>query len=199
MPFDVSSSAGQDTGGGLLPKNQLAFATITKVEVKTGKDSGKRYAALEMVINPGQPFERCHLWHNLMDPSDAQHNDTTKQIAMANLAKILETGRGAGPDKPDAYKLNSLEELQGMTVAIKIGVEKGRDGYEDKNKVDFLTMNPSSSTKKHFDMLQSNVFNTQASVPAAPVAASGGFGSQPTDPTPADNKPPVDESDPSGW
>lgn len=209
MSFDVSSGAGHDTGGGLLPKNQLAFATITKAEVKTGQSSGKRYVALEMVINPGQPFERCHLWHNLMDPTDSQHNDTTKQIAMANLAKILEVGRGAGPNNADGYKLNSLEELAGLTVAVKVGIEAGRDGYEDKNKVDFLTMNPQSSTKKHFDMLKSGVFNTTADGgPARTTGAStGGFGNskpEPQDEIPfegsgGETKAAAGGSGPGGW
>lgn len=157
--LNAADFAGVDTGGDLIPKGQLAFATITKVEPRVSQ-SGRRYAALTLVINPGQPFERRNLWHNFMDPTDAEHKAVTKQIAMSDLAKVLEVGKGANPEtNPDGYKIDNLTDLMGLTVAIRVGIEKGTGGYDDKNRVEFISPNPKGSTAKHFKNLKDGVFN----------------------------------------
>lgn len=185
--FNAQEGAGKDTGSGLIPKNQLALCTIVKAEPRIGNDSGLRYVALELVINPGQPYERCHIWHNLMDPTDSNHKENTRTIATASIARILEVGRKANPQSnPTGYQINDWSDLIGLACAIKIGVEKGTGTYEDKNKVqEFLTPNPESSASKAFQMLMKGQFNTSPGASTAPTQASMSFGGAPAAPAPA--------------
>lgn len=202
MPIDAYGGAGQDTGGDLIPRNQLAFVTITRANLRTSK-SGNRYIDMEMVINPDQPYERRRLWHNLMDFTDSGHSETARTMAIAALSRILEVGRGARPDNPESYRINDWSDLVGMTAAVKIGIEKGGENYNDKNSVEFITGNPDSSTAKHFKALTSGQFNT--SKPSGGAPAQGSFGDAVTAPaappptTPAPQQQAASGGDPSGW
>jgi hypothetical protein len=58
----------------------------------------------------------------------------------ATLRAILESARGIDPRDPspaaDAKRVvNDWAELQGLQFLAKIGIEKGKDGYDDKNKI----------------------------------------------------------------
>jgi hypothetical protein len=61
-------------------------------------------------------------------------------ISAGVLRSILEAARGFAPtdETPQAVaarKINSLLELNGLEFEIEVGVEKGKDGYPDKNKI----------------------------------------------------------------
>lgn len=169
--INASQGAGVDTGGGdLIPKGQLAYCTIAKAEPKVSK-SGRRYVSLDLVINPDQPFERRHIWHNMMDFTDSGHSEAAATMGLSQLSRILEVGKSAHPSKPESYQIKNWHDLVGMLVAVKIGIEKGRDGYDDKNNVEFLTPNPDSSTHKTLKLLAAG----QHSPKASPAAQASGF------------------------
>jgi hypothetical protein len=73
--------------------------------------------------------------------------------------------------------MQAFSDLNGLRVAIKIGVEKGTGGHADKNKVaEYLTPNPASqSGHKHYQRLVAGQFAPDGAKPATP-AAQGGFG-----------------------
>src|SRR3546814_11162285 len=72
----------------------------------------------------------------------------------AAIGRILEAGRNAGPHNPQGYVIGSYEQLNGLRVAVKLKVEKGTEGYDDKNRVaEYLTPNPASPGNKGWVLL----------------------------------------------
>jgi len=189
--MDFSAGAGQSTGGGgVIPNGQLAWAILTVRGVKASK-SGGAYIDVELTIDDNQPYARRKIWEMIGDPMNMGNSEAYRQMGMVAISRILEAGRGAGPNNQAAYKLGDYSELSGLRVPIKVKVEKGTGGYDDKNKVaEWLTPNPNSDTgHKDFLLLQSGVHNkAEAAKPAAvqngfgnaaqPAAQNGGFGSQ---------------------
>ena len=79
--------------------------------------------------------------------------ETYTQMGGAAIRHILEVGKDAGPDNAVGYQIGSFFEIDQMRVAIEITVEKGKGGYEDKNRVRYLSQNPSSDTFKSYQRL----------------------------------------------
>lgn len=171
--MDFSGAAGKSTGNGEnIPNGQLAWAFITVRGVKPS-NSGGQYIDVELTLDDGQPYARRKVWEMIGDPNHPGNSDKYREMGQVAICRILEAGRGAGPHNMAAYQLQSYEQLSGLRVPIKIKIEKGKDGYDDKNKVaEWLTPNPQSSGHKDFQKLTSGVFNTSAQ-------AGGGFGGQP--------------------
>src|SRR3546814_11148866 len=86
--------------------------------------------------------------------------------------------------------IGSYEQLNGLRVAVKLKVEKGTEGYDDKNRVaEYLTPNPASPGNKGWVLLSAGQYNTNpnatqgaggASGVGAPAAQPGPFGRQPS-------------------
>jgi hypothetical protein len=172
--IDFSAGAGKDGPQNLIPNGQLAFAIMTVRGVKASK-SGGQYLDIELTIDDGQPYARKKLWDMIGDPQHPGNSPEYREMGMRSIARILEAGRNAGPSNPAAYSIGGYTDLSGLRVAIKIGVEKGRDGYEDKNRItEYLTPNPQSSAHKDFQRLLAGEYNK-----AAPAAATTGFGAAP--------------------
>jgi hypothetical protein len=63
-----------------------------------------------------------------------------KEIGLRTMRLIIESARGINPDdnSPEAQQarqLNSIEQLNGMELCIKVGIEEGTNGYADRNKL----------------------------------------------------------------
>lgn len=196
MAYDFSGGAGAGSPMDLIPNGQLAWVIITYREQKVGQGKGTVYHDLELTLDAEQPFRGRKLWHNLMDPAAEGNSDTVKQMGMADITRILEAGRWATNPNFDqgvfagqgGYSINAFPEIDGLRVAVKIKVEKGTEGYADKNVVaEFLSPNPASSGHKGWKDLIAGKYNATAS--AAPAQGTfGGFGAgaaAPATPAPA--------------
>ena len=193
--FAPETQYSQPTGT-LIPANTLAFARLTIRGLKTSNNTGGRYADLELIIDSG-PFESRRVWPLIMDPSDAKNSEGARNMGMGAIQHICEAAGLFDPTNPQTYTRFSngsfedvLKAIDGKRVAIKVGIEKGKDGHQDKNRVlAWLTPNPASADNKGWKELNG----------AAPAggAVSGGFGgfgqSQPSQPAGQ----PVDTFDPS--
>lgn len=173
MVMDFSGTAGASSDFDLLPKGQLAFAVLTVRGVKASA-SGGQYIDCELTIDQGQPYAGRKLWDMIGDPFHAGNSEKYRNMGMLAITRILETGRNAGPHNPAGYQLNDFSELSGLRVAIKIGVEEGTGGHEDKNRVaEWLTPNPASqSGYKGFEKL----LKGDVSPNGGTSAGAGGFG-----------------------
>lgn len=219
--MNFSQGAGQSTGNDLIPNGQLAWAILTVRAIKASQ-SGGQYLDIELTLEEGQPFGRRKIWDMIGDPMFAGNSEAYRQMGQVAIARILECGRGAGPNNPGGYVIQSYDQLNGLRVAIKIGVKKGTGGYDDKNNVaEYLTPNPASqSGHKGFVKLQAGEHHisggkpqpavsgfqpasagfTQAQPqPAAPAAPS--WGSQPAGPAAGFGGAPAAPTNPapSGW
>lgn len=179
MSFDFSAGAGAQSAFDLIPNGQLAWAIIEYRGLKSSQ-SGGQYLDLILTLDDNQPFARRKVFERIGDPAFAGNSDAYKQMAFAAIARVLEAGAGAGPNKPDAYKIPTRLDgapdysvLNGMRVGVKIKVEKGTGGYDDKNTVaEYLTPNPTSCGNKGWVKLLAGQYG--ATAPAQ--TAAGGFG-----------------------
>lgn len=173
--MDFSGSAGAASSFDTIPLGQLAWCNLSVRGVKAS-GSGGEYIDCELVVDQGQPYAGRKFWEMIGNPHHQGNSEKYRQMGMIAVTRILEAGRNAGPHNPAGYKINSFQELDGLRVPVKIGIEEGTGGHEDKNRVaEWLTPNPASkSGHKWFKMLVEGIFNATAQ-PGGGQAA-GGFG-----------------------
>ena len=119
------------------------------------------------------------------DPFDQRNSEKWREMGQSALARIAESAGvfQAGNDESyaqfnsDENVLRMAEALQGSTVRIKVGVEKGTDGHGDKNSVaDWGSPNPDSNghrTWLAFDAAPAAPKSAFAPKTAAPAKAAG--------------------------
>lgn len=206
MSMDFSHGAGVSTQADLIPRGQLAWAILTIKGIKNNANTGSRSIEFEATLDEGQPFARRKVFGFIGDPNHDGNSENYRQMGLVAITRILECGRGAGPQNPAGYQINGFEQLGGLKVGIKIGVEEGKDGYNDKNVVaEWLTPNPASqSGHKLYQKLVAGEVAGQAPKPSQPsngfggatataAPATSGFGATPA-PSPA-----TAAAQPGGW
>lgn len=198
--MDFSGHAGQ--GGqsfDLIPAKTLAFAVL-KFGGYGSNRSNQRYMSWELTVTDeigAHPFSGRKIWvGHMVDPSAHAADEKAQksvEIAGGQITRILETRfwfsagrqfdeqamRSAGgyaiPD--DAQGRPRIDLLDNSLVAIRVGIEPGRDGYSDKNKVqEWLTPHPSSATHKDFQRLLAGEFGIPAGAGPAQGSLFGGSG-----------------------
>lgn len=106
--------------------------------------TGLHQLVMECTITEGE-FAKRKIFNRLTtgaQPGTQLTEGQEKGIAIgkAQIRAILEAARGFAPtdESPEAVaarKMQSIHELDGLEVWVEIGIEKGKDGYEDKNKI----------------------------------------------------------------
>jgi hypothetical protein len=185
--------------GELVPAGTLAWAVFALQEKRYGRESGAGYYAIELTIEGG-PFNRRKVFTMISDPLDANASEEGRTRAFGTMKRALESSGllnpQTAPQFANVHPDTVIQWLAGKKVAVKVGIEKGKDGYADKNKVaDWLSPNPESGGYKLFAQL----INPPPAAPAqgsfgaaapggftAPAAAPGGFGA-PASASPAPN------------
>jgi hypothetical protein len=180
--MNFSGAAGAASDFDLLPKGLLVYANLTVRGLKASA-SGGRYIDVELTVDQGQPYAGRKLWDMIGDPFHQGNSEKYRQMGMVAVSRILEAGRGAGPNNPAAYQLEDFSQLSGLRVPIKVGIEEGNDGHDDKNRVaEWLTPNPASQSGfKGFQKLASGDHGLSQNGPAA----ASGFGGATGHATPA--------------
>lgn len=201
---EFNQASGVSSPVDIIPNGVMAWAIVTFRGLKPSS-SGGQYLDLELTIDDPHPFSRRKLWEMVGDPDHAGNSDGYKQMGRMALTRILECIGVLRPGDPQSYAsfgnpttLQVGQLIDGKRVAIKIKIERGKDGYSDKNKVgEWLSPNPESSGNKNFVKLLSGDFGIQQSpqqqfgfgqgAPAAqqpPAAGYGRPGGVPTQPMP---------------
>lgn len=205
--MDITPNSGLSTPTDLIPNGFLCWAVLEFRGMKASKETNGAYADLQFTVFENQPLARKKLWDISCDPDDARNSEAWRTQGMANITRMLESAGFVSPADPVSYqKMNGataeqiFKVLDGKRVAIRVKIEKGGDGYADKNKIgDYLTPNPASSGNKNYLKLLAGDhgvqvapaaqggFALQQSVQPAP-AAQGAFG-QPAQIAPAPSAP----------
>lgn len=177
--MDFSSHAGAATNSDCIPNGQLAFAILDVKGVKSSA-SGGEYIDCELTICEGQPFAKRKVFESIGNPFHQGNSEAYRQMGMVAITRILECA-GAGPNNPGGYKLDDFRQLSGKKVAIKIKIEEGSGGHDDKNRVgEWLTPNPASkSGYKFYEKLMKGEYNSASQQQNISVPANG-FGGAPT-------------------
>jgi hypothetical protein len=128
----------------LIPANTIAKARLTIKPsndfsdpfLTRSKDGNSTYLNCEFVVMEGQFVRR-----KIFDKIGISGSDAWINMGKARIRAILESAKNANPKDMSetamaARKINSFEELDGLEMIIKIGIESDRSGvYPDKNRV----------------------------------------------------------------
>lgn len=106
------------------------------------KTSDVTYLNCEFQVTAG-PFKNRKFWQNMVvsgGKTDENGNSKAGNITRSTMRGILESARGIKPDDmSEAAKtkriVNGYGDFSGLEFTGKIGIEKGSDGYADKNKL----------------------------------------------------------------
>lgn len=160
---DYSSAPTKQGSGELIPHGTLAKGwfqvepfNINGQQIETPPKAGGKaknsYLKSRITITEGE-HERRIVFHNLMRGPE----DKAKNMGNAQMRAILEYGNGFPSNPRWAFIDDDYGQLWddarggGMPCGIKIGIEKGKDGYADKNVVlAFLSPNPESDSHKDY-------------------------------------------------
>lgn len=110
--------------------------------LKQSQSSDTMMLDVEMVVVDG-PFRNRRIWQNMVvSGGKVDENGQSKAgaITRSTLRGILESARGIRSDdeSDDAKRkrlVNDYGDFNGLEFVGKIGVEKGTQGYADKNKL----------------------------------------------------------------
>lgn len=187
--MQFSNTSGLSTPTDLIPNGFLCWVLVgfrgMKNSQEPNKDGGYgRYADMEFTIADKQPLARKKLWDIVMDPDHGDNTEGARNMGMASLTRMIESAGLVNPEEPASYeKFNgkSCEEimtlLDGKFVAIRAKVEKGGNGYADKNKVgDYLSPNKAGSTFKNYTKLVNGDHGVAVTGQQQGARSAGGFG-----------------------
>ncbi len=203
---DYSSAPTKQGSGELIPHGTLARGwfqvepfnlngRMIETPPKAGGKAKNSYLKARITITEGE-HERRIVFHNLMRGPE----DKAKNMGNAQMRAILEYGNGFPTNPRWAFIDDDYGQLWddarggGMPCGIKIGIEKGKDGYADKNVVlAFLSPNPESDSHKDYLKLvrgETAPAAKPAAGPAGPqswTTAAPAAASQPAQPAVAGN------------
>jgi hypothetical protein len=157
-------------------------------EIKRSEKSGARYLNIELALQGGDYHNR-RVFGMISDPWDTRVSDDGRAMSVGAITRILEAcgvfdhnnietyGQLPAADEDGEAIQHLAELLNGQAVAIRVGIKKGENGYQDRNNVaEWLSPNPKSNGNKNWELLMSGVTNAasaQKAVPAAPAAFGG--------------------------
>jgi hypothetical protein len=148
-PFDYNT-ADKSAGFDLIPANTVAPMILTIRPGSAGdggwltasKTSDVMYLNVELAITAGR-YRGRKIWQNMVVSGgkvDEAGNSKAGNITRSTLRAILESARGIKPDdeSPQAKQnrmVSGYGDFSGLEFVGKVGIEKGSEGYADKNKL----------------------------------------------------------------
>jgi hypothetical protein len=138
------NDAEQQTEFGIIPNNTIAKAVLTirasndfsDPFLTRSKNGESTFLNCEFTILEGQFARR-----KIFDKIGISGSDVWVNMGKARIRAIIESAKNINPKDMSetamaARKINSFEELDGLEMIIKIGIEHDRNGaYPDKNKI----------------------------------------------------------------
>ena len=106
------------------------------------QSSKAKWLPLEFTIIGGD-YDGRKVWHRLFVDGDKLNDKNVpiaKDIGLKLMRGIIESARGIesndmSSEAQEKRKINGIDDLRGMQLCIKIGIEKGTNGYADKNRL----------------------------------------------------------------
>lgn len=147
------NDAGQQQVGDLIPANTIAKVVATIRPGSSGQGgwltrsntSDVEYLNCEFTVLEG-PFARRKFWQNMTVSGgklDERGQSKAWGITKATLRAMLDSAFGLDPDddSPAARQKRMTQDwgaFNGLQFVAKVGIEKGKDNYPDKNKLLFV-------------------------------------------------------------
>lgn len=157
MKLDERYQNAEETGSfDLMPAGEYLCMAIEEEEKET-KSGGMMLVIKFQIID-----DKCngrYVWQNF---NVENANEKAVHIAFQELKRL---GKAVG--KPDC---GNTEEFMNIPFRAKIGIEPGKNGYEDRNKIkDYKPANDSASAPAAPVPAQPNHIPESAPAPAEPV------------------------------
>lgn len=91
----------------------------------------------EFVVTEGD-FAKRKFWSTMVVDGTTDGQKKAVEISVARVRAILESSRGINPADESASalekrRISSYGDLDGLRFWAVVGIEKGKDGYKDKN------------------------------------------------------------------
>ena len=143
--FDFNNAAPQ-TSGDLIPAKTYAKVIATIRPSKGNADiwitraaSGFEYLNMEFTL-VSAPMAKRKIFQNAGVGGTTDGHQKAADITRSFIRSMLESARGIDPkDESEkaqkARRIQSWGDLVELEFAVEIGIEKGKDGYDDKNKI----------------------------------------------------------------
>ncbi|CAB4163494.1 hypothetical protein UFOVP806_21 [uncultured Caudovirales phage] len=185
-------NSGADSTKELVPDGTLAFAVVSMSDkgLANSQSTGGEYANLVITLEGAPPIGKRKVFHMLANPLDHDNSEAWRKMAISAITRILEACGTFDYESPDSYKIfdfdgvsfsHMLEHIEGQSIAVEIGIQKGQDGHADKNVVKtFLTPSKEKSSKRGrqlWDILISG--GTTSKVEKAPAQAPAATSASP--------------------
>jgi hypothetical protein len=181
MPLDFNDAPDQKTFD-LVADNTIATLQLTVRPGNAGaggwlrrsKDGGSE--ALDCVITVvGGPQDKKKFYELMTVAGTTEGHGKAGDITSAKIRAILESARGIKPDDktPQARQARGIEsfgDLDGIRFVGKVTIEKGKDGYRDKNRL-LEVITPDRQEWRHVEQV--------ARSPGLIPSQGGGGGSAP--------------------
>lgn len=178
------NNASEQREGGLIPPETIATVHMTVRPgnageggwLKRSKDGSSMGIDAEFTVVDGA-YAKRKFWKLFTMEGATENHQKAGDISASQLRAILESARGVRPDDESenakaARRVASLADFNGIRFIAKIGIEKGKDGYKDKNALDAAITPDRKTWHKVEQVAQSNQTGfVQAGTPAANVVA----------------------------
>ena len=153
---NVPSMDGGDRDFELIPDGtvvnaiiKLSGGTIEIPEYGAGRyfkesmTTTAKWLPIELTI-VGGTFDKRKVWQNIFVDGDAKDENgisKARKIGLNTIKQMVDSGFGISPkdESEDARakraSVQGVHMLNGMNISCTLGIEKGRDGYPDRNKI----------------------------------------------------------------
>ena len=144
---------------------------------KASKATSAKWLPIELTI-VGGGFDKRKVWQNIFVDGDAKDENgmsKARKIGLNTIKQMVDSGFGISPkdESEDARakraSIQGIQMINGMTISCVLGIEKGRDGYADRNKIKTV-LTPDSDKYVTASVTAHPVpSNAQVQQPAAPT------------------------------
>jgi len=127
----------------LIKPNYLTLEEFSNTPMfKESPHSSAKYIETEFTIVGGK-FDKRKVWQNIFFDGDAKNDQGISKArinGLRTLRLLVDSMLGLDPkdvtpESNNKRKIPGVDALQGQEFCIKIGIEKGTNGYSDKNKM----------------------------------------------------------------
>jgi hypothetical protein len=175
------NNAGQQREIGLIDDGTIAVVQMNVRAANDGwlkrsKAGDSKHLDCEFTVVDG-PFAKRKFWTMFTLEGVTEGQQIAGEVSGERLRAILESARGIRPDdKSDEARAgrqcNDYGDFDGLRFTAKIGIEKGKNGFKDKNVLEAAITPDSTAWKKVEQDLRTakavasvgSTFGTQASL-----------------------------------
>ncbi|HAW75258.1 MAG TPA: hypothetical protein DCW74_05910 [Alteromonas australica] len=144
---------------------------------KQSQTTSAKWLPIELTVVGGN-FDKRKVWQNIFVDGDAKDENgmsKARKIGLNTIKQMVDSGFGISPKdesenaRAKRASIQGIDMINGMTICCSLGIEKGNNGYADRNKIKTV-LTPDSPN--YIQNTGQTAPVAQAPVAQAPVAQS---------------------------